>query len=95
MYTMRFDMRAPELGGAPADLYQTALDMAAWGEEHGCMGIQVSEHHRSNDGYLPAPLILASAIVGRTKTIPIQVAALIDPAMLVEIEVEARVDTPR
>lgn len=79
MYTMRFDMRAPEFGGAPADLYQTALDMAAWGEEHGCMGIQVSEHHRSTDGYLPAPLILASAIVGRTKTMPIQVAALIVP----------------
>jgi alkanesulfonate monooxygenase SsuD/methylene tetrahydromethanopterin reductase-like flavin-dependent oxidoreductase (luciferase family) len=88
MYTMRFDMRAPEFGGAPADLYKTAIEMAAWGEENGCIAIQVSEHHRSADGYLPAPLILASAIAARTKAIPIQVAALIvplhDPVSLAE-----------
>jgi alkanesulfonate monooxygenase SsuD/methylene tetrahydromethanopterin reductase-like flavin-dependent oxidoreductase (luciferase family) len=88
MYTMRFDMRAPEFGGKPEDLYKTAIEMSAWGEEHGCIAIQVSEHHRSSDGYLPAPLILASAISARTKTIPIQVAALIvplhDPVSLAE-----------
>src|SRR5512147_1237705 len=76
---MRFDMRAPE-GGAPAsDLYRAALEMAEWGEAHGCLGAQVSEHHGSSDGYLPAPLVLAAAIAGRTKRLPIQVAALILP----------------
>ncbi|MBW1883553.1 MAG: LLM class flavin-dependent oxidoreductase, partial [Deltaproteobacteria bacterium] len=79
MYTMRFDMRAPASGGEPADLYQAALEMAAWGEKNGCMAIQVSEHHRSSDGYLPAPLILASALAARTTTLPIQVAALVLP----------------
>jgi alkanesulfonate monooxygenase SsuD/methylene tetrahydromethanopterin reductase-like flavin-dependent oxidoreductase (luciferase family) len=79
MFTMRFDMRAPTSGAKPADLYETALEMSAWGEENGCMAIQVSEHHRSSDGYLPSPMILASAIAARTKTIPIQVAALILP----------------
>ena len=79
MYTMRFDMRAPEFGAKPADLYAAAMEMATWGEQNGCMAIQVSEHHRSSDGYLPAPLILASALAARTSTIPIQVAALILP----------------
>jgi alkanesulfonate monooxygenase SsuD/methylene tetrahydromethanopterin reductase-like flavin-dependent oxidoreductase (luciferase family) len=79
MYTMRFDMRAPDFGAPRADLYRTAIEMAAWGEEHGCMSIQVCEHHRSADGYLPAPLILASAMAARTKSLAIQVAALIVP----------------
>ena len=79
MYTMRFDMRAPDFGAHRTDLYRTAIEMAAWGEEHGCMSVQVCEHHRSSDGYLPTPMILASAMAARTKTLPIQVAALIVP----------------
>ena len=79
MFTMRFDMRVPVPGVSGAELYQTALDMAEWGEKNGCMAMQVSEHHRSSDGYLPAPLILASAIAARTRGTPIQVAALVLP----------------
>jgi alkanesulfonate monooxygenase SsuD/methylene tetrahydromethanopterin reductase-like flavin-dependent oxidoreductase (luciferase family) len=79
MFTMRFDMRAPDFGAARSDLYRAAIEMAAWGEEHGCLAVQVCEHHRSPDGYLPAPMILASAMAARTKTLPIQVAALIVP----------------
>ena len=79
MFIMRFDMRAPDGGAPPAELYQAALDMAAWGEEHGCLSVAVSEHHASPDGYLPAPLVLAAAIAGRTKRLPIQVAALLLP----------------
>lgn len=79
MFTMRFDMRAPESGAAPLDLYRTAIEMAQWGEEKGCMSVQVCEHHASSDGYLPTPIVLASAMAARTKTLPIQVAALIVP----------------
>jgi len=79
MFTMRFDMRAPEFGAPRADLYRAAIEMAAWGEQHGCVALQVCEHHRSKDGYLPAPMILASAIAARTTTLPIQVSALIVP----------------
>jgi alkanesulfonate monooxygenase SsuD/methylene tetrahydromethanopterin reductase-like flavin-dependent oxidoreductase (luciferase family) len=76
---MRFDMRAPEGGAAPGELYAAALEMAEWGEARGCAAVQVSEHHASPDGYLPAPLVLAAAIAGRTRRLPIQVAALILP----------------
>jgi alkanesulfonate monooxygenase SsuD/methylene tetrahydromethanopterin reductase-like flavin-dependent oxidoreductase (luciferase family) len=79
MFTMRFDMRAPEFGAPRTDLYRAAIEMAAWGEEHGCISVQVCEHHRSPDGYLPTPMILASAMAARTKSLSIQVAALIVP----------------
>jgi len=79
MFTMRFDMRAPAEGAPAAELYSAALDMAEWGERHGCVAVHVSEHHASPDGYLPAPLVLASAIAGRTRRIAIQIAALVLP----------------
>ena len=43
MFMMRFDMRAPDGGAPPADLYRAALDMAEWGENNGCIAIAVSE----------------------------------------------------
>jgi len=80
MFTMRFDLRSPGLDPErTAALYETAVEMAAWGESRGCVQVQVSEHHGSADGYLPSPLVLASAMVGRTKTLAIQVAAVIVP----------------
>jgi alkanesulfonate monooxygenase SsuD/methylene tetrahydromethanopterin reductase-like flavin-dependent oxidoreductase (luciferase family) len=89
MFLLRFDMRAPTDGPASArDLYQAALDMSVWGERHGCFAVVLSEHHASPDGYLPTPLILASAIAARTATVPIQVAAVLlnlyDPIRLAE-----------
>lgn len=79
MFTMRFDMRTHPDGAPIQELYATALEMCAWAEPRGCIGAQVSEHHASPDGYLPAPLVLASGIAARTQTLPIQVAALLVP----------------
>lgn len=88
MFTLRFDMRAPAMGAAPADLYEAALEMAAWSEAHGCLTAVVCEHHSADDGYLPTPLILASALAARTATLPITVAVallpLYDPVRLAE-----------
>ena len=89
MFIMRFDMRLPAMSPAgSADLYAAALDMAEWAEQHGCLQLVVSEHHGSDDGYLPAPLILAAAMAGRTRSIGIQLAALVlplhDPVSLAE-----------
>ena len=85
---MRFDLRAPAFGAPIADLYAAALDMSAWGEEHGFTAVVVSEHHATDDGYLPSPLVVASAMAARTKHIAISVAALLvplyDPVKLAE-----------
>ncbi len=74
MFTMRFDMRS-----ATTEHYAAALDMAVWAEAHGAAAVVVCEHHASPDGYLPAPMALASAIAARTSTVAIQVAALLVP----------------
>jgi len=89
MFILRFDMRAPSFGSASAEeLYRAALEMARWAEECGCVQIVISEHHGSEDGYLPSPLILASAIAAKTTTIGIQIGALVlplhDPIRLAE-----------
>jgi alkanesulfonate monooxygenase SsuD/methylene tetrahydromethanopterin reductase-like flavin-dependent oxidoreductase (luciferase family) len=88
MFTLRFDMRAPVDGTSPAELYKAAIEMAAWGEEHGCLSALISEHHSSPDGYIPSPLILASAIAARTTNLPIVVGALLlnfyDPIKIAE-----------
>jgi alkanesulfonate monooxygenase SsuD/methylene tetrahydromethanopterin reductase-like flavin-dependent oxidoreductase (luciferase family) len=76
---MRFDLRAPAHGAAAVDLYAAALDMAAWAETRGCVTVAISEHHASSDGYLPTPIVIASAMAARTSTVPIMIAAAILP----------------
>jgi alkanesulfonate monooxygenase SsuD/methylene tetrahydromethanopterin reductase-like flavin-dependent oxidoreductase (luciferase family) len=88
-------MRTPDEGRGPAEeaaartaAYQAAIDMVAWGEENGNLAVAISEHHASPDGYLPSPLILASAMAARTHSTIIVVAALLgllyDPIRLAE-----------
>jgi len=88
MFTMRFDMRAPEFGGSTTDLYQAAIEMAAWSETRGCIAAVISEHHSSPDGYIPSPLLLASAMAARTEQLSISLAAALlafyDPIRLAE-----------
>jgi alkanesulfonate monooxygenase SsuD/methylene tetrahydromethanopterin reductase-like flavin-dependent oxidoreductase (luciferase family) len=76
---MRFDMRAPATGAPTADLYRAALDMAAWAEDRGAVTAIVCEHHGLSDGYLPAPMTLATALAARTTTLPITVAVVLLP----------------
>ncbi|KPM54087.1 luciferase [Frankia sp. R43] len=88
MYTLRFDMRAPETGAPARELYAAATDIAAWAETRGCVSVLLCEHHMSEDGYLPSPMILAGAIAARTSTVMITIAALVlplyDPIRLAE-----------
>lgn len=76
----RFDFRAPGAGPEERrDRYRAALDLARYAEESGHDAINLSEHHGSEDGYLPSPLIAASAIAAVTTRIPISVWAVIAP----------------
>jgi alkanesulfonate monooxygenase SsuD/methylene tetrahydromethanopterin reductase-like flavin-dependent oxidoreductase (luciferase family) len=88
MFTMRFDMRAPAFGAPTAELYPAAIEMAAFAEGHGALMAVVCEHHQMADGYLPSPLVLATAMAARTTTLPIMTAALVlplyDPIRLAE-----------
>ncbi|MBL7500773.1 LLM class flavin-dependent oxidoreductase [Frankia sp. CNm7] len=88
MFTLRFDMRAPSTGAPATELYAAALEMAAWAEARGCLATTVCEHHMSDDGYLPSPLLFSSALAARTNKVAIMVAAVVlplyDPIRLAE-----------
>lgn len=89
MYMMRFDMRVP--GMTPEQIagqYRAAIDMARWVDDKGPFSLAISEHHAAEDGYIPAPLLLASAMAAVTSNVSLMVAAtllpLYDPVRLAE-----------
>ena len=80
MMGIRFDFRNPAFAGTTmADRYSAALEMCEWAERNGFASVTLSEHHGSEDGYLPGIVPLASAVAARTKTMWIQLAAIIAP----------------
>ncbi len=76
---MVFDMRAPAFGAPRSELFAAALDMGAWADNIGFDVIGLGEHHGSDDGYNPSPLVLASALAGRTRRIRLRTAVLLAP----------------
>lgn len=77
--SLKFDLRAPEFGAAPAELYGAALDMCEWADSIGFDCVRFLEHHGSDDGYCPSPLVMAGAAAVRTSRVRIRVRALILP----------------
>jgi alkanesulfonate monooxygenase SsuD/methylene tetrahydromethanopterin reductase-like flavin-dependent oxidoreductase (luciferase family) len=74
-----FDMRAPDFGAPAPKVYETALEMAAYADQKGFDAVDLQEHHGVEDGYLPTPFLMGCAVAARTKTIPIQLGAVILP----------------
>ena len=78
-FTLSFDLRVPDLGTPPKEIYAAALDMCAYGDEARIPYVNIMEHHGAKDGYLPAPMVVAGAIAARTKHMRIIIAALLLP----------------
>jgi alkanesulfonate monooxygenase SsuD/methylene tetrahydromethanopterin reductase-like flavin-dependent oxidoreductase (luciferase family) len=74
-----FDMRAPDLGTNPAALYAAALEMAEFADAIGVNRINLTEHHGSEDGYLPTPFVLGGGIAARTKQVRLTLGAVLLP----------------
>jgi alkanesulfonate monooxygenase SsuD/methylene tetrahydromethanopterin reductase-like flavin-dependent oxidoreductase (luciferase family) len=74
-----FDMRAPDFGAPAPKVYETALEMAAYADAHGLDIVDLQEHHQSEDGYLPTPFLMGSAVAAATKRIGITLGAVILP----------------
>ncbi len=89
MIGIRFDLRAPTFGTTThAESYPACLDMCQWADERGFDIAVLSEHHGVEDGFMSSPATLAAAIAGRTKRLPINIAAVLvplhDPVRLAE-----------
>jgi alkanesulfonate monooxygenase SsuD/methylene tetrahydromethanopterin reductase-like flavin-dependent oxidoreductase (luciferase family) len=77
---LRFDLRVPPFSKTDhAAAYRACLEQSAFADEHGFDLVALSEHHGVEDGFLPAPITMAAAIAGRTRQIPISIAAVLLP----------------
>ena len=80
LFGLRFDFRNPDFAGTTmAERYEAALDMAEWADRLGFVIIVLSEHHGSDDGYLPSPPGDGRRHRRATKQARIRIAALIAP----------------
>jgi alkanesulfonate monooxygenase SsuD/methylene tetrahydromethanopterin reductase-like flavin-dependent oxidoreductase (luciferase family) len=80
MFGMRFDLRNPEIAGVTlSDRYQAAVDMCRWADQKAALFVSFAEHHGSDDGYLPSPLVMAAAVAAATSRVSIAINALIAP----------------
>jgi alkanesulfonate monooxygenase SsuD/methylene tetrahydromethanopterin reductase-like flavin-dependent oxidoreductase (luciferase family) len=85
---LRYDMRSPAMGAGPPALWGTVVDQCAWADGIGAETVLLGEHHGDEDGYNPAPMLLAAAILGRTRRVTVHLSALVvplhDPVRLAE-----------
>lgn len=77
--TLNFDMRSAEFGAPQEELYAAALDMIAHADRSDVDRVNISEHHASEDGYIPVPALLAAAAGARTERIAISLGAIVLP----------------
>jgi alkanesulfonate monooxygenase SsuD/methylene tetrahydromethanopterin reductase-like flavin-dependent oxidoreductase (luciferase family) len=85
---LRYDMRAPDLGAPAAELYAASIEHVAWADRLGFETVYLAEHHGADDGYGPAPMIQAAAMLGASRSVHVHFSALLvvlhDPIRLAE-----------
>jgi alkanesulfonate monooxygenase SsuD/methylene tetrahydromethanopterin reductase-like flavin-dependent oxidoreductase (luciferase family) len=85
---LSFDMRSASFGTPHVELFQAALEMIEFADRSGIENVIISEHHASEDGYIPVPALLAAAAGARTSRIAITLGAIVlplhDPVMVAE-----------
>ena len=74
-----FDLRSRPGAATQSQLAASAVDMCRWADS--LPGVETSvgfpEHHGAADGYLPSPLVMASAVAGATREMKITVVLLL------------------
>lgn len=76
-FTLRYDMRVPDIGAPAPELYRASVEMAEWADRRGFETVYLAEHHGADDGYCPSPIVQATAIAARTKRLRLHLSALI------------------
>jgi alkanesulfonate monooxygenase SsuD/methylene tetrahydromethanopterin reductase-like flavin-dependent oxidoreductase (luciferase family) len=77
--SVSYNMRSPDFGTPPTRLYAAALDQAKWSDAHGFDSVVLSEHHDTTDGYLPAPIVLGSAMAAVTQRMRVRFSLVLAP----------------
>lgn len=83
-----YDFRNPGAKQPFERLYRDSLDQIVWAETLGFDSVWLTEHHFTDDGYSPSPLVVAAAIGSRTQRMRIGTNLLLlpiaDPIRLAE-----------
>ncbi len=80
MFSIRFDLRHPQGSRVSvAERYAASLEMCEWADRNGFVAVTLSEHHGVDDGYLPSIFPMAAAVAARTRSIFINLAAVVAP----------------
>ena len=75
-----YDFRNPTPWRRPWQrLYQETLEQVAWADSLGFDSVWLSEHHFTDDGYLPALLPMLAALAMRTSRMRLGTAVLLAP----------------
>lgn len=69
----------PPRGEDLASRVEEVVEEAQLAEESGFDSIFFGEHHQDKDGFLPSPLIVASAVAGATKTLNLGTSVILLP----------------
>lgn len=78
--SMRFSLAGPDIDDARrAEMHTSMLEMCEYADQHGFGLITVSEHHGTETGWMPSPMILAGMIAVLTKKVRISISALLVP----------------
>jgi alkanesulfonate monooxygenase SsuD/methylene tetrahydromethanopterin reductase-like flavin-dependent oxidoreductase (luciferase family) len=78
-FYLKYDLRAPDFGPSAEELYQACIEQCARAEQHGFTGVRFHEHHASEDGYLPSPIVMGGAVAGVTATLAIRFSVIVLP----------------
>ena len=75
-----YDFRNPEAWHRdPQSLYSETLDQISWADNLGFSGVWLSEHHFTDEGYLPAMMPMLAAMAMRTEKMRLGTAVLLAP----------------
>ena len=76
---IRYDLRAAPGGASHEALSRAAIEQCAAVDGQGVDHVQLSEHHGSDDGYCPSPLVLGAAVAAVTRQLDLLFAAVVLP----------------
>ena len=69
----------PPAGDNLARCVEEVMDEAQLAEEHGFDSCFFGEHHQDRDGFLPSPLIVATAVASRTRRLVVGTSVILLP----------------
>lgn len=78
--SLRFSLAGPDISDERrAEMHTSMIEMCEYADKAGFAFVTVSEHHGTETGWMPSPMMLAGMIAVRTEQLRISIGALLLP----------------